>query len=174
MSRFIATNVKRMIDENGEIVVQFKALNSVALTAVEEQKGNAPFVVDFKKYKSKRSIEQNRLMWALTEKLSEAMNGSTDTASVWESYCLMLEETGAKYELMYCVPEAEDILKTAFRAIRRIGDDEVNGRDMGVYQCFYGSSKFDTKEMTALIEHIISRLHELGVHDSEIETAVIR
>ena len=73
MSRFIAKNVKRLTDENGEIIVQFKALNTTALTAVEEQKDETPLVVDFKKYKSKRSIEQNRLLWALLGKLSEAI-----------------------------------------------------------------------------------------------------
>ena len=91
MSRFIAKNVKRLIDENGEIIVQFKALNTTALTAVEEQKDETPLVVDFKKYKSKRSIEQNRLLWALLGKLSEAINGTTDTADVWEVYSVMLE-----------------------------------------------------------------------------------
>lgn len=172
MSRFIAKNVKRLIDENGEIIVQFKALNTTALTAVEEQKDETPLVVDFKKYKSKRSIEQNRLLWALLGKLSEAINGTTDTADVWEVYYVMLEEVGAKYEILYCIPAAEDILKTSFRAIRKIAEDEINGRTMNVYQCFYGSSKFDTAEMTKLIDHVITRLHDLGIHDSEIEVAV--
>lgn len=171
MSRFIAKNVKRLTDENGEIIVQFKALNTTALTAVEEQKDETPLVVDFKKYKSKRSIEQNRLLWALLGKLSEAINGTADTADVWEIYSVMLEEVGAKYEILYCIPAAEDMLKTSFRAIRKIAEDEINGRTMNVYQCFYGSSKFDTAEMTKLIDHVVNRLHDLGIHDSEIEVA---
>ena len=64
------------------------------------------------------------------------------------------------------------MLKTSFRAIRKIAEDEINGRTMNVYQCFYGSSKFDTAEMTKLIDHVITRLHDLGIHDSEIEVAV--
>ena len=90
---------------------------------------------------------------------------------VWEIYSVMLEEVGAKYEILYCIPAAEDMLKTSFRAIRKIAEDEINGRTMNVYQCFYGSSKFDTAEMTKLIDHVITRLHDLGIHDSEIEVA---
>ena len=40
-----------------------------------------------------------------------------------------------------------------------------------MYQYFIGSSKFNTKEMTELIESVLDKLAELGVYDSEIEVA---
>lgn len=48
---------------------------------------------------------------------------------------------------------------------------EVNGKTLNVYQYFIGSSKFDTKEMTELIEATLDKLAELGIYDSEIEVA---
>ncbi len=55
--------------------------------------------------------------------------------------------------------------------IRKVGEENVKGKVMNIYQCFMGSSKFNTKEMTELIEGVLDKLAELGVYDSEIELA---
>ena len=82
----------------------------------------------------------------------------------------MLEETGVKYELLYALPKTENELRKSFRAVRNTGEIEIiNGKEYAVYQCFIGSSKFNTKEMAELIDAVLDKLTGLGVYDSEIE-----
>ena len=72
---------------------------------------------------------------------------------------------------MLALPEAEPLLKKSFRVVRKIDEREVNGKKLNMYQYFIGSSKYDVKEMTELIEATLDKLAELGVYDSEIELA---
>ena len=83
----------------------------------------------------------------------------------------MLEEANVSCDFMLALPEAELMLKKSFRVIRKVGEREVNGKTLNMYQYFVGSSKFNTKEMTELIESVLDKLAELGVYDSEIEIA---
>jgi len=120
--------------------------------------------VEVRPYKSKRSLEQNRLMWEMLDLLSEKVNNKRDSEAVWETYIIMLERFGAKYEYLMALPEAEKMLKEQFRASVKIEEREYNGKVMNIYKCYYGSSKFNTKEMTEFINSIQSELAELGVN----------
>lgn len=119
--------------------------------------------IDIRPYKSKRSIEQNRLMWEMLDMLSEKANNKRDSEAVWETYIIMLERFGAKYEYLMALPEAEKMLKEQFRASIKVEERDYNGKKMNIYKCFYGSSKFNTKEMTEFINSIQEELRELGV-----------
>ncbi len=83
----------------------------------------------------------------------------------------MLEEANVSYDYLLALPEAEPMLKQTFRVIRKINEREVNGKKLNMYQYFIGSSKFNTQEMTELIEATLDKLAELGIVDSEIELA---
>lgn len=123
------------------------------------QDGKEWLTVDFKPYKSKRSVEQNKLMWELLDTLAQKIHGRRDSAIVWEVYIEMLERTGQKYDYFWVLPEAAKRLRQTFRASVLIED---NGRQQ-MWKCYYGSSTFNTAEMTAFIDSIISELRELGV-----------
>jgi len=45
----------------------------------------------------------------------------------------------------------------------------MNGKPMNVYQYWLGSSKFDTAQMTELIEVALDRCADLGIVDTETE-----
>lgn len=175
MSKFIADKAYRMINENNELVVCYVVSGEHkrgAQLALEELKGSdKKLEVQVKEYRSQRSLEQNRLLWALLGKMAEAMSGNKRRVSSEECYCIMLEEANVKYDYMLALPEAEDMLRKTFRAIRKLDEREVNGRKLNMYQYFIGSSKFNTKEMTELIEATLDKLAELGIYDSEIEIA---
>ena len=120
--------------------------------------------IEVKPYKSKRSTEQNRLMWEMLDMLSEKANNKRDSEAVWETYIIMLERFGAKYEYLMALPEAEKMLQEQFRASVKIEEREYNGKVMNIYKCYYGSSKFNTKEMTEFINSIQDELKELGIN----------
>lgn len=140
------------------------AVNELAeLVQKTAPQGKFPLEIDIREYKSKRSIEQNALMWEMLSLLSEKVYGKKDNDLVWEIYIAMLERFGAKYEYLMALPEAEKMLKEQFRASVKIEEREYNGKVMNIYKCYYGSSKFNTKEMTEFINSIQEELRELGV-----------
>lgn len=175
MSRFVATSVKKLTDEEGQATVVFNVATQskyAANVAVEEMKRtDKNLVVDVKPYKSKRSLEQNRLLWELLGKLAEATSGEKNKETVDEIYMSMIEEANITCEYLMALPSAEEFLKDSFRVVRKIGERTVNGKVLNMYKCFIGSSHFDTKEMTTLIETVLHRLSELGIYDSVIELA---
>lgn len=173
MSKYIAEQIS--YKDGDELVISYKVEGynkAAALRAIEENKGKGKLEIEVKPYKSKRSLEQNRLLWSLLGKMALSIFGSRDMDSTNWCYCIMLEHANAKSEFLLALPETEEYLKKAFRAVRRLDDSrEVNGKILNVYQCFIGSSKYNTSEMTELIESVLNKLAELGVDDSEIACA---
>lgn len=174
-SKLIVDRAYRNINEDGDTVICLVCKNTPNAEFVLEELGaekgrvNYKMEVDFKKYRSQRTILQNSALWFLLTKLSIAMNGVKDKTSVEETYCLILEEANIDYETVYAVPGAKNNLSNAYRAIRKIDEVYIDGKDYDVYQCFKGSSKYDTKQMTELIESVLRKLDELGINDTEIQ-----
>lgn len=174
-SKFIAEKSYRMINENNDLVVCYVVHGEnkkAALLALEEtQNSEKNLQVEVKIHKSQRSLEQNRLLWALLGKMAVAQSGNNRKVSTEECYCIMLEEANVSYDYLLALPEAEPMLRKTFRVIRKVGEREVNGKILNLYQYFIGSSKFNTQEMTELIEATLDKLAELDIVDSEIELA---
>ena len=174
MSKFIADRTYKMINENNDLVLSFVVSGydkKGAAMAYEEIKALGKIAIEVKKNRSQRSLEQNKLLWVLLGKMAVAMSGKKSKVSSEEAYCIVLEENNAVYEYLLATEATEENLKKAFRVIRKIQETNFKGRQMGVYQCFIGSSKYNVEEMTQLIETALDKLAELGVYDSEIENA---
>lgn len=176
MSKFLAESVMMRSNERGEIVLSFivKGMDKqAAITACHEMLGyNKKIEISAKEYRSQRSIEQNKMMWALLGKLCEAMTGYRKEEDMNKLYCDTLTECNIKSEMILALNRSgERSLKENYRAVRKVGYQTVDGFQCPLYQCFEGSSKFDTKEMTTMIEMILNNLAELGIYDSEIEVA---
>lgn len=122
------------------------------------------YVLEIKEAKSKRTIQQNKYMWALIRAIA---NHETMNQDECEIYSLALEEANAKYIYLLGVPEAEDELKKNFRAVRVVRPTIENGKQFIVYKCFIGTSKMDTKEMTKVLDIIIAWAEELGIETDE-------
>lgn len=114
--------------------------------------------IDFKKYRSSRTLEQNKMMWGIIQQIAT----ETDN-DIMEIYCGGLEKANAKSEFMMCLPEAIEEVKKCFRAVRICEMREYNGKEMAVLKCYIGSSKFDTKEMKFLIDYFIRLASELDI-----------
>ncbi len=180
MSKFLVKQVRKLIDDEGQMTISLSvACDSkyAANLTCEEVKQvllnnkDAKFQVELKPYKSKRSLEQNNLLWALLGKLAEATSGKNTKTSTEECYMAMIEEANITCEYLAALPSSEPFLRESFRVVKKVGEREVGGKTLNMYQCYIGSSRFDTKEMTLLIETVLDRLAELGITDSEIEIA---
>lgn len=119
---------------------------------------NIPYRISLSEVGSKRSIEQNKLLWLLLHEVAEHLNQTDE-----ETYINALELADAKYEYIACLPEASDILKEHYRAIKLMNTFEHNGKTFNQYKVFYGSSKMNTKEMTKLIDTVMQMARELDI-----------
>ena len=120
------------------------------------------YLVEIKEPKSKRSLEQNKLLWLLIHKIAKATY--QDDMDV---YCTALERADALSDYVITAIDMEDSLRKSFRGVKFIRMQEVNGRECFVYKVYLGSSKMNTKEMTELLDIVYQICGELGIPTME-------
>ncbi len=119
--------------------------------------------ISFKKYHTNRSIEQNRMMWGIIQRIAkETQNDEMDI------YVDGLEKANCVSEFLMMLPEAYESIKKTVRAAKICETREYNGNQMHVVKVFIGSSKYDTKEMTELINYFIQLASELNIYIGDI------
>lgn len=153
-----------MYDAEGNKILMLKVANGAHKKMVNDIEEGVPLSVEINKVKSRRSIEQNKMLWSLLSEIDKAVNGSRSNDE-WSFYLQALERAGAKCEYVACREAAEDMLKKAFRAVKfvKVYDAE---KKVNEYKCYDGSSKMTTAEMTELIETVLDMAAEAGVETS--------
>ena len=120
------------------------------------------YIVEVKLPKSKRSLEQNKLLWRLIHKIAKETYQDDMTV-----YCSALERADAKSEYVITATDMEDALRKSFRGVRFMRMQEVNDKECYVYKVYIGSSKMTTKEMNELLEIVFQICGELGIDTME-------
>lgn len=128
----------------------------------EKEKGTDILKIAVSKFRKKRSIDANNYMWELLFKMAPILHTSKD-----ELYLVMLEKYGTFFYLPALDRDLED-LRLAFRIVRLRGKITLTTQSGKVVeanqcQCYKGSSLYDTKEMSHLIDGIVSDAQELGI-----------
>lgn len=121
--------------------------------------------VDIRPVKNKRTLDQNRLMWALLNRLALALSGDTPGGVTAEQcYLDLLADYGAEVETWRVPVKALPALRNTYRVVQMVEllDDGYCMARLGL-----GSSSFDRQQMHDFIERIFDRLAEAGVDDAE-------
>lgn len=110
-----------------------------------------------KKHRNRRSKNANALLWSCIGKIATAVR-----ADKWDIYLTMLKRYG---EFTYvCVkPNAVDMLKRQWRECEELGPIMVNGTPAMQMLCYYGSSTYDTRQFTALLEGVFFEMQQMGI-----------
>ncbi len=116
------------------------------------------YLCEIKEPKSKRTIEQNKMLWQLIHSIAKATH--QDDMDV---YCGCLERADALSDYIITAYDMEDDLRKCFRGVRFMRKQEVNGKECNIYKVYIGSSKMDTKEMTELIDITMQIANECGI-----------
>lgn len=120
------------------------------------------YICEIKEPKSKRSLEQNKLLWKLIHRIAkETYQDDMDV------YCGVLERADALSDYVITAVDMEEALRKSFRGVKFIRMQVVNGKDCYVYKVYLGSSKMDTKEMNELIEITMQVCSEYGIDTRE-------
>lgn len=113
--------------------------------------------VSIKKHREKRSLNANGLLWKCLGEIAVALE--TDK---WEIYLQMLKRYG-KYTYICVKPNVVDAVKMQWRECEEIGKVNINGTEAVQLLCYFGSSTYDSKEFSVLLDGVISEMREMGL-----------
>ena len=118
---------------------------------------NRLHLAELKIFRGRRSLDANAYLWVLLGQMADVLH--TDK---WDIYLEMLSRYGV-FTHVIVKPEAVDRIKSEWRAVTELGEVTVNGKTGVQLQCYYGSSVYDTKEMSRLIDGVVDECKELGI-----------
>lgn len=162
----LAKSIRCQFDESGrqELVLPLVSRVEIAelKSAVEQGK---QLDVEVKVHRNRRSLNANSYLWVLCQKLAEALKTDKDAV-----YLLMLERYG-QFTHIIVKPQVVDKFVSEWRTVRNLGEVTLNGQKGVQLQCYFGSSSYDSREISILIDGVVSECKEAGIEtlpDEEI------
>ena len=146
----ISGNQILSLELKGDFRPQFEKLKDKELTA------------DVKQYRAKRSKDANAYMWTLCEKLA-VDQGITKN----EVYRNAVREVGIYRDFPSLTAREAEMLTADWERLGTGWQTEVvdampDGETLLV-RCYYGSSQYDTKQMSRLIDYIVQDCKAVGI-----------
>lgn len=140
-----------------------KGLKAVAeiSSAINSLEDDKEYVCEIKQYRKKRSLDANNYFWALCDRLAEKLR-----ISKLDVYRNLIKNIGGNNQIV-CVPEkAVDKLISGWEhnGIGWIAETTTSKLDGCVNVIlYYGSSTYDTTQMSRLIELIVQECKQQDI-----------
>lgn len=150
-------SLKRIANDwdSGKYLITF-AVDRLPADA-EELKGYDLLDITAGKHRKKRSLNANALMWKCLGDIARAI-----LSDKWTVYLEMLKRYG-EYTYICIHPDAADMLKRQWRECEEVGRLTINGQEAVEMLCYYGSSTYDSKQFSRLLDGVISDMREMGL-----------
>lgn len=123
--------------------------------------------VKINKHREKRSLNANAYLWKLVTEIGNILNKSKE-----EVYLQMLIDYGQS-EMISILSGIN--VKGYFKYYKLAGTSILNGKEFNHYKIYKGSSEYNTKEMSILLEGAVQEAKNLGIktkEDYEIEKLI--
>lgn len=120
---------------------------------------DADLNIEIKKFRYRRSLDSNAYAWVLMQKIAEKHPPLTKD----DVYLEMLKKYSSSFTHIVVKENAIPKLAETYRTFVDLGEISVCGTKGHQLQVFFGSSTFDSKEMSTFIEGLISECKELGI-----------
>lgn len=130
---------------------------TVELPDIYDKTRDKDLNLEIKQHRNHRSKDANALLWECIGRLAMALR-----ADKWDIYLLMLKRYG-QYTYIVVPPNAVEMVARQWRECEVIGDININGREGVQMLCYYGSSTYDTKQFSILLDGVISEMKEIGL-----------
>ena len=117
--------------------------------------------VEIKQYRQRRSLDANSYMWILCQKIAESIGQTPENV-----YREFIRRVG-QFEFLPIKNEAVDRFIEAWSSkgigwfAEKAWDSKIEGYT--TVKAYYGSSVYDTKEMSILIDEIVTQCKEMGI-----------
>lgn len=138
--------------ETGKLIVSF-----IVDTPQIDVTGGDTLDITAERHREKRSLNANALLWECLGRIASALR--TDK---WDVYKLMLKRYGV-YTYVCVPPGAVEMLKLQWRECEEIGEININGRQAVQLLCYYGSSTYNTKQFSTLLDGVISEMKTMDI-----------
>lgn len=147
------SNVSATLD--GKVLITFEVKErEKALAELEAIKDEPELKIEAKKLRGKRSLDANAYFWQICDKIAKRLHSNK-----WTIYKLMLSRYGVFCDVKV-LPGALEALKTRFRYVEELAVPEVGW----IYaRCYFGSSTYNSKEMSDLIDGTVDEAKTLGI-----------
>ena len=141
----------------GKWVISFTCEDEDALYQIDKIKDKR---LDIKaiKHREKRSLDANAFSWVLLQKIAEAVHSDKE-----QVYLDMLQRYSRAFTHVIVKPQAVDAVRALYRTSIDLGEITVNGQTGHQLQVYFGSSTFDSKEMSVFIDGLVSECKSLGL-----------
>lgn len=127
------------------------------LPSLDDISGGDALDVTAVRHRDKRSKNANALLWECLGRIAASLR--TDK---WSVYLQMLKRYG-DYTYLCVKPKAVAMLKRQWRECEELGPININGQVAVQLLCYYGSSTYDTKQFSILLDGVISEMKEMGL-----------
>lgn len=132
-----------------------------AVRVYEELKDCEKLSIEMKPFREKRSLDANAYFWVLADKLAEKLNSTKE--EVYKNY---IKDIGGNSGIVCVEDKAVDKLCEVWES-RGIGyqTDVFPSKLKGCTNVvlYYGSSTYDTKQMSRLIDSVVEDCKEQGI-----------
>lgn len=141
----------------GKLRLTFEVEECVSADDLTKIKGFEKLSLKVSKFRKRRSLDANAYLWVLLSKMANVLHKDK-----WEVYLDMLARYGV-FTHIIVKPNVVDKVKAEWRAAVELGSVKVNGKEGTQLQCYFGSSTYDSKEMSVLLDGVITEAKELGI-----------
>ena len=120
------------------------------------------YVAEIKEHRNRRSLDANAYAWQLIGKLSGALGATPE-----QVYREAIRDVGDNYEVLPVRDEALERWQQIWTAkglgwvCEVIGKSKIDGYTNT--RCFYGSSVYDTAQMSRLISNLVEECKAVGI-----------
>ena len=132
-----------------------------AMTIVRKHKDRL-YDLEIKEHRQKRSLDANAYAWVLINKIADALRIMPK-----EIYRQAIQDIAGNHEIIPIKTEASDKFKQVWESqglgwpCMDMGKSKIDGyRNMKAY---YGSSTYDTRQMSLLIDHLVQDCKALDI-----------
>ena len=160
MVEFKTQKPEVMFAANGDLKIMFTASRNEA-KSFDSLPKDKDLMVTIKRYSKKRSIDANNYFWVLCDEVAKAIHSTKE-----EVYRQKIKECGV-FEILPIKCEAVDAFIERFSK-NGLGwfAESMDGSKLEGYQrvmVYFGSSTYNTAEMSRIIESIVADCISLGI-----------
>lgn len=155
-------NITECRVQGNELILKVDELQDIRRFAYKFKPGN----YEIEQKRKKRSNDANALCWKLCTEIANVLRSDKDSV-----YVEMLKRYGQS-DIVSVVSSVD--VKGYFKYYDEFGKGQVKGKDFTHYKVYKGSSEYDTKEMSILLDGIVDEAKALDIEViSESERALL-
>lgn len=154
-------------DRNGYGIILYIKDAAAAQAFLDEMKPGKMYAAELKEHHERRSLSANSYLWALLDDLAFTLSTQAAPLTKEELYRKYIKEVGIWKDVHNIEPEAAKTVRTAWEMlgtgwVTEQVDYEPDG-DHLVIRLYYGSSTYNTKQMSRLLDAVIADCKEQGI-----------